>query len=205
MKKHGTNVHKLTQLALLIALELLMAYTPLGMLPVGPFNASLLTIPVAIGAMLLGPATGALMGAIFGITSFLNAVEGKSAMGVALLSLSPAGYFLQAVGGRILCGLVCGWIYLGAKKLLPNHRKLCCGIGALSAPLLNTLFYMGFMMLLFFGTEFVQEKAAALGTANPLALVIAMVGVQGLGEAVTCCAIATAVTLPLQRYLESNP
>ena len=42
MKKHGVNVHALTQLALLAALELVMAQTPLGMLPIGPINASLL-------------------------------------------------------------------------------------------------------------------------------------------------------------------
>lgn len=204
MKKQSIDVHTLTQLALLIALELVMANTPLGMLPVGPINASLLTIPVAIGAMLLGPAAGALLGAIFGATSFLNAVQGRSPMGVALMSISPVGYFVQAVIGRILCGLCCGLIYLGAKKLLPRHKKLCCGIGALAAPLLNTFFYMGFMMLLFFNTEYIQSKAAALGVGNPISLVIAMVGAQGLGEAVICCIIATAITVPLKHYLESR-
>lgn len=204
MKTKGMNVHTLTQLALLIALELVMAYTPLGMIPVGPINASLLTIPVAIGAILLGPAAGAIMGAIFGATSFINALQGKSAMGIALMSISPVGYFVQAVIGRILCGVCCALIYMGVKKLMPKNRKLCCGIGALSAPLLNTFFYMGFMMLLFFNTEYIQSKAEALGVANPISLVIAMVGVQGLGEAVTCCVIATAVTVPLLHYLESR-
>ena len=97
MKKQGINVHSLTQLALLVALELVMANTPLGMLPIGPINASLLTIPVAIGAMLLGPAAGALLGALFGATSFLNAVQGKSALGIALMNVSPVGYFVQAL------------------------------------------------------------------------------------------------------------
>lgn len=201
MKNKSMNVHTLTQLALLIALELVMAYTPLGMIPLGFINASLLTIPVAIGAILLGPVAGILMGGIFGMTSFLNAVQGKSALGIALMNVSPFGYFVQAVIGRILCGLCCALIYMAAKKLLPKLPKLCCGIGALVCPLLNTFFYMGFMMLLFYNTEFIQEKAAALGAANPISLVIAMVGVQGLVEAVTCCVIATAVTVPLQHYL----
>ena len=204
MKKQGMNVHSLTQLALLFALELVMANTPLGMIPIGPINASLLTIPVAIGAMLLGPVAGALLGALFGATSFINAVQGKSALGIALMNVSPTGYFVQAVIGRILCGLCCAFIYLGAKKLLPKYKKLCCGIGALSAPLLNTFFYMGFMMLLFFRTDFIQSKAAALGTTNPISLIIAMVGVQGLVEAATCCVIATAVTVPLLHYLEKR-
>lgn len=204
MKKQGINVHRLTQLALLFALELVMANTPLGMIPIGPVNASLLTIPVAIGAMLLGPIAGMLLGVLFGATSFLNAVQGKSALGVALMNASPAGYFVQAVIGRILCGLCCALIYMAAKKLLPKYRKLCCGIGALAAPLLNTFFYMGFMMLLFYNTEYIQGLAAAKGAGNPISLIIAMVGVQGLVEAVTCCVIATAVTVPLLHYLETR-
>lgn len=202
--KKSMNVHTMTQLALLVALELVMAYTPLGMIPVGPINASLLTIPVAIGAMLLGPGAGALMGAIFGATSFINALQGKSAMGIALMSVSPVGYFVQAVGGRILCGLCCALIYMGVQKLLPKNGKLCCGIGALAAPLLNTFFFMGFMMLFFFNTSYIQEKCTALGVSNPFTLVVAMVGVQGLVEAVTCCVIATAVTVPLKHYLDGR-
>lgn len=200
MKKQGLNVHRLTYLALLVALELVMAYTPLGMIPLGFINASLLTIPVAIGAMLLGPAAGALMGAIFGATSFINAVQGKSAMGVALMSISPTGYFVQAVIGRVLCGLCCSLIYQGVKKLLPKNQKLCCGIGALAAPLLNTFFYMGFMMLLFFNTEYMQGLCTKYNVVNPIALVVAMVGVQGLLEAVVCCIIATTVTVALLKY-----
>ena len=63
---------------------------------------------------------------------------------------------------------------------------------------------MGFMMLLFYNTEFVQSKAAALGATNPITLIFAMVGVQGLGEAVICCVIATAITVPLLHYLETK-
>lgn len=195
------DIRYMTRLALLIAVELVMTYTPLGLVPIGPINASLLTIPVAIGAMLLGPAAGAIMGGIFGLTSFWNAVQGKSAMGVALMSVSPAGYFVQAVIGRILCGLLCGLIYLGVKKLLPKQREICCAIGGVAAPLLNTFFYMGFMMLLFYGSEYIQGIAADKGASNPFTLVIAMVGVQGLVEAVTCCVVSTAVTVPLLRYL----
>ena len=47
---NGVNVRFLTQLALLVAIVLVMSYTPLGYLPLGPLNCSLLSIPVAIGA-----------------------------------------------------------------------------------------------------------------------------------------------------------
>ena len=51
-----TAIRRLTQLALLTAVQLVMTFTPLGLVPLGPINASLLSIPVATGAMLLGPA-----------------------------------------------------------------------------------------------------------------------------------------------------
>ena len=51
--KNRTNTRWLTQLALLVAVLLVMNYTPLGYLQVGPLSMSLLTIPVAIGAMFL--------------------------------------------------------------------------------------------------------------------------------------------------------
>ena len=65
MKTRKHDTHWMVGVALMAAIVVVLANTPLGMLPVGPINASLLTIPVAIGAMLLGPAAGALLGAIF--------------------------------------------------------------------------------------------------------------------------------------------
>ena len=96
--KNRTNVRWLTQLALLVAILLVLNYTPLGYLQIGPLSASLLTVPVAIGAMTMNPMAGAILGGVFGATSFIQAVEGKSAMGAAC-SRSACGH---------LCGLLCG-------------------------------------------------------------------------------------------------
>ena len=68
-KPMGNRVRTMTQLALLLALLLILSYTPLGYLPVGPLVLSLLSVPVAIGAMLLGPLGGAVLGGAFGLTS----------------------------------------------------------------------------------------------------------------------------------------
>ena len=74
--KSGKNVRYLTQLALLTALMLVMANTFLGYIRVGLLTMSLMTVPLAIGAMLCGPAAGAWLGFVFGMTSFFNAVNG---------------------------------------------------------------------------------------------------------------------------------
>ena len=108
MKQRKANTRRLTQLALLLALVLIMSYTPLGYLPVGPLTLSLLTIPVAIGAMLLGPAAGAVLGGAFGLTSFFNALRGGSAMGSALFALNPLATFVMCFGARLAMGWLCG-------------------------------------------------------------------------------------------------
>ena len=67
-KKFTTS--QLTVLGLMSGVLLLMAYTPLGYLNIGPLAISFNVIPVAVSAVVLGPAGGAVAGAIFGLTSF---------------------------------------------------------------------------------------------------------------------------------------
>ena len=189
--KNRTNTRWLTQLALLVAVLLVMNYTPLGYLQVGPLSMSLLTIPVAIGAMTLGPVAGAILGGVFGTTSFVSALQA-----------SPVGTFITCFVARVLVGLCAGWVYIGIKKLLPKNTKLCCAVGAVATPLLNTFWFMLSLCVFFFNTEYVQSLCATFGTTNPFLFVCAFVGVQALIEAVGCGIVATLVTVPLLKFLK---
>lgn len=204
MKNTFGNTRRLTQLALLVALVLVMNYTPLGYLQVGPLSMSLLTIPVAIGAMLLGPTAGGILGAAFGATSFLQAMQGTSAMGAALFAISPVFTFVNCFVARLLMGLCCGLVFQAAQKLLPGKEKLACAIGGFSAPFLNTVFFMGCLVLFFYNSDYVQTLVEGLGVSNPLMFVIALVGVQAIIEWVGGCIISTAVTVPLRKFLKNN-
>ena len=178
--KNRTNTRWLTQLALLVAVLLVMNYTPLGYLQVGPLSMSLLTIPVAIGAMTLGPVAGAILGGVFGTTSFVSALRTPSVMSAAMLQASPVGTFITCFVARVLVGLCAGWVYIGIKKLLPKSTKLCCAVGAVATPLLNTFWFMLSLCVFFFNTEYVQSLCATFGTTNPFLFVCAFVGVQAL-------------------------
>ena len=199
------NIRMMTQLALLTAITLVLAYTPLGYLRVGPINASFLSVPVCIGAIVMGPAAGAFLGMVFGLTSFGNAVSGGSVLGMTLLSISPVGYFVQAVIGRMLMGLCCGLVFRAARKLT---RGGVAGyvVGAVSAPVLNTTFYMGLMCLLFFGTEYIQKQANG---ASPIMFILTAVGVQGVIEILVCgvlgCVVSRAVDTALGRRGTASP
>lgn len=103
------------QLALLVAVELVMTYTPLGYLHVGPLSITFLMIPVVLGAILIGPAAGAVLGGVFGLTSFAQCF-GAEAFGVVLLGISPLRTFLVCVPTRILAGWLPGLIFQAIYK-----------------------------------------------------------------------------------------
>lgn len=211
VNRMNSTTRTLTQLALLTAVILVMAYTPLGYLRVGPLTMSLLTVPVAIGAMLVGPVGGAWLGLIFGLTSFMNAVNGTGGLTAFAFQYNPVFCFITCVVARVACGLCCGLLYKGAARLFKTHDKAACVVGALSAPLLNTLFFMSCLLGFFYqldqiqnmlSNQQVQQMLAASGIPAPLAVAVVMVGVQGLIEAVTSGVISTAVTVALRRVFK---
>ena len=86
--KGGTRY--MVELALMTAIIFIMAFTPLGYLRTPGISITFLTVPVAVGAMILGPAGGAACGLAFGITSLMQCF-GMSPMGAMLLSINPFG------------------------------------------------------------------------------------------------------------------
>ena len=100
------DIRTLTRLALLVAIELVMKAVGLGSVPVGPLYMSFLTLPIAVGAITMGPAAGAVLGGVFGAVSFYDAVTGASAMTGALFQVSPVNTFILCVGMRVLMGRV---------------------------------------------------------------------------------------------------
>ena len=65
MVKAKTNLEHLIylmELALLVAIMLMMNITGLAMIPLPGQYASIMTVPVAVGAMLLGPLAGGEIG-----------------------------------------------------------------------------------------------------------------------------------------------
>ena len=100
--KKKFNTKLLAQIALLIAIELVMRLLGLGSVPIGPLNMSFLTLPIAVGAMLIGPTAGLILGAVFGITSLWDAISGRSAMTNFFFQFSPVSTIILCVGMRIL-------------------------------------------------------------------------------------------------------
>ena len=168
------NTKTLTRVALLVAIELVMKMVGLGSVPVGPLYMSFLTLPIAVGAITMGPAVGALLGGVFGAVSFYDAITGASAMTGALFQVSPVNTFILCVGMRVLMGLCCGLIFSSLKRFdKPGTWSYI--VSAMSAPFLNTVFFMGWIVLAFYGCDYVQNLVSVKGAANPFMFVVLLV------------------------------
>ena len=183
---------KMIQLALLIAIIALMAFTPIGFIRTPGLEITLIGIPVVVGAVLLGPAGGAILGAAFGLCSFLQCF-GLSPFGAALLAINPFWTFVVCLVPRTLMGWLSALIFKGLQKV-DKTRFFSFLAACLGGALLNTILFMTALMLCFGQTECILGKQGAM---NVFAFVIAFVGVNGLIEGIVCAVAGTAVSKAL--------
>lgn len=188
---------QITMLGLMIAILLLMAYTPLGYLNIGPLAITFNMIPVAISAIVLGPVGGAIAGAVFGITSFLQCIGigGTSAMGAMLFSINPILAFIQRFIPRLLDGLLLGYIFQGLRKKTKNIYASCAVTGFFSA-FLNTLFFMTLLVVLFGNTEYIQ---GLMGGKNVIVFICTFAGVNAICEMLSATIVTGAVGAALYK------
>lgn len=200
--KHKIDVRYLTQLSLLTALVLIMAYTPLGYLKT-PWGVEItfIVIPVAIGSILLGPSAGGFLGLVFGLTSFFQCF-GTSVLGATLLGINPIGTFFCCVVNRVLVGIIPGLLY----KLLRRYDRtrvvgiaVCCFL----TPVLNTVLYIAGNWLIFSDAwlSIAADNYGYTGTGGfgLLAFMLGMVAVNGIAEAAACLVLGTSICKALQR------
>lgn len=210
--KHNTgrgNTRFLVELAVLIALELLLEMTGLGYIKTAFAEFTIMQIPVVIGAIVLGPMGGTVLGAVFGLTSFWECF-GKSIFGSTLLAINPFATFLMCVVPRVLMGLLCGLLFRWLGKIRRSAKpdeasgfsryfrvfgktSVRCGIVGLSGALLNTVLFMG-LLVAFFGRS---DYLLSMGSSHVLTFIVTMVGIQGVIEAVVCCIVSASVSYAL--------
>ena len=121
METKKMDVRRMAQIALLVAIMIVLASTPLGYIPLPFMRATTMHIPVIVGACLLGPKVGALLGGLFGITSVVIATVQPnitSFVFTPFYSFSPEFHgswmsLVVAIAPRILIGVVAGLVFQG--------------------------------------------------------------------------------------------
>ena len=187
MKLHNST-YRLVLTALFVALVILFGLTPVGLISLGFINVTLLCIPVIAGTLILGLKTGLLLGACFGLVSFLSmlgvSLTPPSALAAELFS---ANGFLAAVMcfvPRLAVPAVAWGVYkLAAKKEERSRRAL--PFAAAAGSIANTILYLG-MMLLFY-------VLCGLDASAILGLIAGTGAIAGVSEAVVAAVIVTPV------------
>ncbi|MDE6687133.1 MAG: ECF transporter S component [Lachnospiraceae bacterium] len=126
--------YELVLTALFTAIIIVMAFTPLGYIPLVVINATIIHIPVILGALFLGPKKGAFLGFVFGFTSFINNTFRAATPSAFVFSPILAANVVGVSGifkslyicfiPRILVGIVPYFVYLLIRKLLKSEQKL---------------------------------------------------------------------------------
>lgn len=197
--KKRVNTAKMVEMSVLIAIIFLMAFTPIGYIKTPTIDITLLVIPVGVGAVVLGPMAGAVLGLAFGITSLI--LSFSSPLGALMIGISPVYRVISCIVPRVLCGLLAGLVYVGMKKVA-KLQKFALVAANLACPMFNTVLFMGTFMLLYYDTAEMQGIIETLGVSNPIALIVAIVGINAVIEAIACFIIGSAVSKGLQVALK---
>ena len=192
-KTSRTRLIQMAQLAILIAIMFIFAFTPLGYLKIGLIEITFMVLPVAIGAIILGPAAGAVLGAVFGLTSFIQCF-GMSAFGVFLLSLNPILTFITCMVPRVLCGWFSGVLFRAMQKF-DKTRVISYFVASLSTALLNTLFFMTAIVVFFWHNDsFIATMTEwKLPTDSLWIFLGTFVGLNGVVEAIANTVLGGAI------------
>ena len=190
-----TQTKQLTTLALMIAVMIIFAFTPIGSIPIGPLVISLQVIPVAICAVVLGPKGGAIAGAVFGLLSFLQCfgIGIPSGMGMILVEINPFLAFVQRFVPRLLDGFIVGWIF---KLIRRKNVYAACAVTGFFTAFLNTLFFMSALVILFGNTEYVQ---GLIGGKNVILWICAFVGINAVCEMIAATVVTGVVGAALHK------
>lgn len=132
MKNEKT--YELVLTTLFTAIIVIMAFTPLGYIPLVVINATIIHIPVILGALFLGPKKGAFLGFVFGLTSFINNTF-KAATASAFVFSPVLAANIAGVSGifkslyicfvpRILVGVIPYFVYILIRGLLKSEQKV---------------------------------------------------------------------------------
>ena len=175
------NVRKMAVIGVLSAISIMMSILPfIGYIPIGPIKATIMNVPVIIGAIMEGPVVGAIIGLIFGLTSLWNAITQPVLL--SPLFMNP----LVSVLPRVLIGVVAYYVYQGAYKL--TKKVYASGfLAGLIGSFANTVGVLGMIYVL--GQQGVSAGKLLFGVAFT----------SGVPEALVAAFIVSAVSVALIR------
>lgn len=196
MNRKKMDTRYMATLAMFCGILLVMGATGIGFIPLPVIKATTMHIPVILGAILLGPAAGAVLGGVFGLCSIW---ANTTSPGLLAFAFSPfmtteglPGVLKSlwiALGCRILLGVIAGWLWKGLKKVL-KQDYLALPVTAAVATICHTVLVMGSIYLLL-AQQYAQAKNVAITAV--FGLVMGTVTASGIPEAIIAAVLVTVI------------
>ena len=196
MKQKKQDTRYMATLAMLCGVLLVMGMTGIGFIPLPVIKATTMHIPVILGAILLGPSAGAVLGGLFGLCSIW---ANTTTPGLLSFAFSPfmttegiPGVLKSlwiALGCRIFFGLIAGWLWKVVRKITAQDY-IALPITAAISTICHTFLVMGSIYLLL-----AQQYAAAKNVAVTavFGLVMGTITASGIPEAVIAAILVTII------------
>lgn len=182
-QKKKTDVRRMAIIGVLSAISIMLSMTPLGFIPIGPTNATIMHIPVIIGAIIEGPVVGITVGFIFGATSLLKALTMPTITSFAFVN--P----LVSVLPRMLIGIVAYYVYKLTIKFTKNVFVSGWITGVMGS-LVNTAVVLG-MIYILYGARYAEALGESASAAKTL--ILTLVATNGIPEAIVGGFVVSAV------------
>jgi len=183
--RFGTR--QITVIGMLSAISIILGVTGLGFIPIPPVKATIMHVPVIIGAMLEGPVVGVAVGLIFGIFSIIQSITAPTP--VSFVFMNP----LVSVLPRILIGLTTYYAY---KMMKTNVKTINMVVAAAIGSLTNTIGVLGMIFLLYLEP---YAKVLHLSTSAAKSGIVAVGITNGIPETILSVIITVAVVASINK------
>ena len=203
-EKKGTRW--MVSVALMAAIIIVLANTPLGMIQLPIIKATTVHIPVIIGAILFGPLAGAILGGVFGICSLISNTMAPTLLSFAFspfLASNLAGVLKAlwiSVGCRILIGVAAGWLWILFRKIKLN-TYVALAITGFAGSMVNRIMVMGSIYFLL-AQQYAEAKEVAVTAV--FGLIMGTVTASGIPEALAAAVLVAVIGKVLMRLTASS-
>lgn len=188
MKRRHTNLATTVTTALLAALIIIFAFTPIGFINVGVVYITFLCIPVLIGTFAIGRNAGLILSVCMGGMSLLTALTKPSALVAPILAQNAVWVIFLCLIPRLLVPLVADGIYLLMKK---RNERAAVPMASVFGSLTNTVFFLGFLLAFYYLLGI--EEPTLLATIGTISLT------AGIPEAITAGLVCTPILIALRK------
>jgi uncharacterized membrane protein len=202
MVKRKRDTKWMVGVALMAAIVVLLANTPLGMIQLPVTKATTVHIPVILGSVVFGPMAGAILGGVFGICSLVSNTITPNLTSFAFspfMSTTGLAGAVKAiwisVGCRVMIGVVVGWLWIIMKKAKLSNTVALPVVGFIGS-MTNTVLVMGSIYFLL-AEQYAQAKN--VGVSAVMGLVMGTVALNGIPEALAAMVLTTAIGAALLR------